>query len=399
MAFIRWGGERSALFLLPLSGGEPATLGGWTSGIVGGFEWTPDGREILVARPTTSGRRLVRVTVASGGPEVSVPGIPHGSISPSVSRPGKGNAYRLAFVSGQQDVGLRLVNLLAPRLGDTITAHSPFCDASRFDTPGRFSPDSRQVAFASDRSGSQQIWIANVDGSGLRSVTQLQDATVSLGSWSPDGRSLAFDATIGDKTHIYHVPVGGGAVKRLTDGTATEIDPEWSRDGRWIYYASNESGRSAIWKVPAGGGARTRLTAELGFEPRESPDGSIYFIDRPRYFGLGPVATLKRVSVHGGAAEKVDVPVMPGAWDVTETGIVFIFVAGLGGPQDFARAPDVLQVYDFAQRRIQTLGTLPFRVGPFGVNHFLTVSRDGQWAVASHVDRWDRDIFVVDGFR
>ena len=87
-------------------------------------------------------------------------GIPHGSISPSVSRPGKGNAYRLAFVSGQQDVGLRLVNLLAPRLGGTITAHSPFCDASRFDTPGRFSPDSRQVAFASDRSGSQQIWIA-----------------------------------------------------------------------------------------------------------------------------------------------------------------------------------------------------------------------------------------------
>ena len=160
-----------------------------------------------------------------------MPGIPHGSIFPSVSRPGKGNASRLAFVSGQQDVGLRLVNLLAPHLGDTITAHSPFCDASRFDTPGQFSPDSRQVAFASDRSGSQQIWIANVDGSGLRSMTQLQDATVSLGSWSPDGLPLAFDATIGDKTHIYHVPVGGGAVKRLTDGTATEIDPEWSRDG------------------------------------------------------------------------------------------------------------------------------------------------------------------------
>ena len=268
------------------------------------------------------------------------------------------------------------------------------------DTQGRFSPDGRQVAFTSDRSGNQQLWVANVDGSALRSVTELQDAIVSLGSWSPDGRWLAFDATMGDKRQIYVVPVGGGAIKRVTDGTATEIDPEWSRDGRWIYYASNESGHSAIWKVSARGGARTQLSPEPGFDPRESPDGrSIYFIDRPRHFGLGSVSTLKRVSVNGGQAEGVDVPVMPGAWEVTDRGIVFVFVPGLGGAVDFARAPDVLQVYDFADRRIRTLGTLAFRVGPFGASRFLTVSRDGNWAVASHGDRWERDIHVVDNFR
>jgi Tol biopolymer transport system component len=400
VAFTRIGDGRSALFLVPLSGGEPVALGNWSSGLIGGLTWTPDGREILVARPVTSGRQLVRVKVASREPEVPVPGIPHGAIVPSASRFRNGRTYRLAVVSGQQDIGLRLVDLRASRRGDTITAHSPFCDATRMDTPGRFSPDGRQVAFASDRSGSQQLWVANLDGSRLRSVTQLQDATVSLGSWSPDGRSLAFDATFGGKTHIYLVPVGGGPVKRVTDGTASEIDPEWSRDGRWIYYASNESGRSAIWKVSSAGGARTQLTTELGFEPRESSDGrSIYFIDRPRSFGLGPVATLKRLSADGGPAERVGVPVMPGAWDVTDTGIVFVFVPGLGGAVDFERAPDLLQVYDFRDRRIRTLGTLSFRVGPFGANRFLTVSRDGSWAVASHVDRWERDVLVVDKFR
>ena len=400
VAFTRLGGGRSALFLVPLSGGEPVLVGDWNSGVIGAQTWTPDGREILVARPVTSGRRLVRVKVGSREPEVPVAGIPHGSNSPAVSRLRSGSTYRLAFVNGQQDVGLRLVDLQAPRAGDTITAHSPFCDASRMDAPGRFSPDGRQVAFASDRGGSQQVWIANRDGSALRSVTQLQDATVSLGSWSPDGRSLAFDATIGDQTRIYLVPAGGGPVTRLTDGTASEIDAEWSRDGRWIYYSSNESGSSAIWKVPAGGGARTQLTTEVGFEPRESPDGrSLYFIDRPRFFGVGPISTLKRISVDGGSAEKVDVPVMPGAWDVTDSGIVFIFVPGLGGAQDFARAPDVLQIYDFAEGRVRTLGTLGFRVGPYGSSHFLKVSRDGAWAVASHVDRWDRDILIADRFR
>ena len=90
---------------------------------------------------------------------------------------------------------------------------------------------------------------------------------------------------------------------------------------------------------------------------------------------------------------------MPGAWDVTDRGIVFIFVPGLGGPQDFARAPDVLQIYDFAEGRVRTLGTLAIPCRSLRVNHFLTVSRDGAWAVASHVDRWDRDILIADRFR
>jgi hypothetical protein len=307
-------------------------------------------------------------------------------------------------VNGVQDVGLQMVDLDAPQQEGTIVAHAAFCDATRMDSPGRFSPDGTQVAFVSDRSGSQQVWVANRDGSSLRSVTHLRDATVNLGSWSPDGRSLAFDATMAGKSSIFTIAVAGGTEARLTTSSAAEIDPEWSRDGQSIYYSSNtsgnESGQTAIWKVPAGGGTPTQLTAEPGFEPRESPDGAtIYFIDRPRYFGLGPVATLKRISSTGGPAIKVDVPVMPGAWDLTDKGILFVFVPGLGGPVDFARSPDVLQFYDFAERRLQTIGTFGFRVGPFGANHFLTVSRDGRWALASHIDRWDRDVLVVDKFR
>jgi hypothetical protein len=158
--------------------------------------------------------------------------------------------------------------------------------------------------------------------------------------------------------------------------------------------------RATIWRIPAGGGTPVQLTSDLGFEPRESPDGrSIYFIDRPRFGGLGSVASPKRVPADGGAVERMDVPVMAGAWEVIDTGIVFVFVPGLGGAIDFARPPDVLQIYDFLDRRVRTLGTLAVRVGPFGASHFFTASRDGRWALASHVDRWDRDIFVVDNFR
>ena len=387
VAFQRGEPWRSAVFLVPISGGEPALLGDWTSGIIGGVEWMPDGREILVSWPAPSGRRLMRVAVGSRGEGTPVPGIPYDSVGPSISRVGTGRRYRLAVMSGQVDVGLRLVDLEGPRQGATIVADSPFCDATRMDMPGRFSPDGRQVAFTSDRSGSPQIWVANRDGSALRAVTQLQDTSVSLGSWSPDGQRLAFDAATGAAKEIYVVPVGGGPVKRFTEGLANATDPEWSRDGQWFYFSSNQSGSSTIWKMPVTGGAPLQLTSETGFDPHESPDGrAVYFVDRPRLFGLHRGAKLKRVAVAGGRAETLDVSVIPGAWDVTDSGVVFL-------------SEKTVQIYDFKDHRTRTIGELGFVVGPSGSSRFLTVSRDGRWALASHVDRVDRDIMVLNDFR
>jgi Tol biopolymer transport system component len=396
LAFTRSGNGRSAVLLVPMSGGEPTTLDAWSSGIIGGVEWMPDGQEILFGRPDVSGRRLLRMSVNRRGPAVPVQGIPYESLNPSVSRPERGHA-RLAISSGQPQIGLRLIDLQSRPEGGTL-ADSPFYRSTRMDAPGRFSPDGSQVAFESDRSGSPQVWVAKRDGSALRSVTQLQNATVSIGSWSPDSRSLTFDATIGESTHIYVVSASGGPLRRVTDARAEEIDPEWSRDGRWIYYASNESGSWAIWRVAAVGGARRMLTSEPGFEPRQSPDGSsLYFIDQQRVFGGQRARNLKVVSAEGGPAALVDAAVMQGAWDVTDVGIVF--VAEKVDSPDASRSSKVLQAYDFATRRVHTLPELAFRVGPFGSSHLLKVSRDGRWALASRVDRWERDILVVDNFR
>jgi len=398
LAFLRNEAGRSALLLVPMSGGQPTTLDGWSNGLIGGLEWTPDGQDILFARPEVSGRRLMRIRADGQAAITPVSGVPYESLNPSVSRPLPGHAYRLAISTGQPQIGLRLVDLQAPREGPRVATASAFYESTRVDTPGRFSPDGSQAAFVSNRSGSDQVWVANRDGSGLRSVTGLQDAAINLGSWSPDGRSLTFDATIGGGAHIYVVSAAGGPIKRLTEATATERDPEWSRDGRWIYYTSDESGRWTLWRTPASGGARVRLTSEPGFEPRESPDGrAIYFIDSPRVPGLRPTGKLKKVSVDGGAAEPVDVPAMPGAWDVTDTGIVFMVAEDVSAGS--TGAADVLKVYDLAERRVRSLAELPFRVSPFGVTHFLTVSRDGRWALASHIVRWERDILVVDNFR
>jgi Tol biopolymer transport system component len=398
VAFQRSGADRSAIFVVPVNGGEERQIGEWVSGTIGGLSWTPDGREILYGEPVTSGRRLVRATVDGSEPQAEVAGVPFGSVNPTVSRFRSGGTYRLAISSSHVDVGLRMVDLRAPLQGKTIPGAAPFADATRVDLPGRFSPDGTQVAFVSDRGGSQQVWVAGRDGSALRSVTILKNATVNVGSWSPDGQRLVFDASVAGNTDIYAVRTDGGSLKRLTQSSAIEIDAEWSHDGGWIYYSSDESGTPAIWKMPADGGKGVQLTVEAGFEPRQSPDGRIlYFVNAPRTYGLFPVSTLKQCSTDGGAVTTVLSGVIPGAWEVTDSGVVF--GVPRARPLEFSPEPDELAFYDFAGRRVRSLGVLAFRIAPFSVNRHLTVSRDGRWMLANHIDKWDRDIMVVDHFK
>ena len=80
------------------------------------------------------------------------------------------------------------------------------------------------MAFTSDRSGNQQVWVADRNESQIRRVTTLEGASVNVGSWSPDGRSLALDAIVAGNADIYVVSDGGGPLRRLTDAPARESD-------------------------------------------------------------------------------------------------------------------------------------------------------------------------------
>jgi Tol biopolymer transport system component len=396
LAFVRDGSGRAAVFVMSMSGGDAIRLSDWSNGLLGGLAWTPDSKELLFPQPELSGRRVVRLHANGAGAAVGVLGIPREAAGLSISRVAGTRDYRLAFAAGQPDIGLRLIDLRPALIAETITAVAPFCDATRFDAPGRFSPDGSLVAFTSDRGGNQQVWVAGRDGASERSLTRLPDAVVNVGGWSPDGRWLAFDAVIGDKTAIYRVSLDG-VLQQLTDDSATNGDAEWSRDGAWIYYASTASGRSEIWKMPAGGGPRVPLTSEGGFEPRLAADGkSVYFVDRPRVLPLLP-GTLKRVSIDGGPSSMVHAGIPPGTWDVTDTGIVFVMHTGREGAA--SRARDVLAVLDPVEGRVRELGALPFSVAPYGATRRLMASRDGNWVIVSHIDRWERDVMVLDNFR
>lgn len=392
--------RQAAIFVVPMANKErrePVRLTDWSQ-FVGRLDWTPDGREILYPRYESGGAQVWRISASGGQPPTAVQGIPFGINMLSVSRMRPTRTFRLAFSFGQVDVGLRLVDLQSTTAEGAIAGSVAFCDSTRRDMPGRFSRDGVNVAFTSDRGAGLEVWLAEQTGAGLRRVPSFQASAVNVGSWSPDGRSVALDAVVGGASDIYIVGVDGGQPKRLTDGRAQATDPDWSSDGRWIYYASDASGRSEIWKIRVDDGKATQITTDGGYEPREAPDGrSLFYVDAPYQNGLGRGSTLKQVAVDGGPTSIALSGVPPGAWDVTDTGIVF--VSGVPGPSQGSESVDTVQFYSFADRRARRIGVLPFLVARFGASRLLSVSRDGRWALISHIDNWPRDIVVADNVR
>ena len=93
-------------------------------------------------------------------------------------------------------------------------------------------------------------------------------------SWSPDGRSIAFDSgDVGVEVRIWTVDAAGGMPRQITNGPGNQSVPRWSRDGKWIYFANDRGATRNIWRVPAAGGQSEQLTRTgSGFVGYESGD-------------------------------------------------------------------------------------------------------------------------------
>jgi dipeptidyl aminopeptidase/acylaminoacyl peptidase len=193
----------------------------------------------------------------------------------------------------------------------------------------RWSPDSKRIAYVSDRGGSQQLWTMDPDGGNAKQITNFAAEADGV-LFAPDGKNLVFtsevypecgaddacnkknlDADKNDpvkariytdllyrhwtawqsrrRSHLLSVPVEGGAPRDLTPGMR-EVPPfsldgvddyDISPDGAEVCYSMNAdpvpatSTNSDLYVVPIAGGQTRKITATPGADasPRYSPDG------------------------------------------------------------------------------------------------------------------------------
>ncbi|MGH8175788.1 MAG: TolB family protein, partial [Steroidobacter sp.] len=94
-----------------------------------------------------------------------------------------------------------------------------------FESQPAYSPDGSTIAFVSDRSGSENLWIANADGSQPRQLSKDDDdRTFVSPAWSPDGQYVYASRSIPSfgifEIWMYHVRGGSGVQITSANGNA-----------------------------------------------------------------------------------------------------------------------------------------------------------------------------------
>ena len=135
-------------------------------------------------------------------------------------------------------------------------------------------PDGGEILITSYRSGKPEIWGIRVPDGTPRPVISLGDLA-SGAVYSPDGRSIAFTASVDGNSDVYVAGADGTGIRRLTSDPATDTSPTWSPDGRRIAFVSSRSGNPHVYVMNADGTDQRRLTFKGNYNqtPRWSPRG------------------------------------------------------------------------------------------------------------------------------
>jgi Tol biopolymer transport system component len=353
----------------------------WTRGEPTGLTWTPDGSNIVLSWAPwawSTSVNLWRVPV-SGGVPVPLAAGGDNARQPSISR--RGN--RLAFVQTHFDTDTWEIGMS----GSPPKGHSPrkVISSSRRDDGPQLSPDGSKIAFESDRSGIDEIWICDRDGANARQLTRFGGQT-GTPRWSPDGGSIAFDSDKERQIDIYVLEVAGGLPRRLTPEASFDAVPSWSGDGRWVYFGSSRTGGFQVWRVPVIGGPAIQVTKNGGFAAFESPDGSRL------YYAKFDTPGIWTVPVNGG--EERPVHHLPptgnwGYWDIGRRGLYFV------NPETKPRP--AIELFNLATRRVTRIAELERQPTPWTSG--FSVTRDERSILYSQSEKSGSDIMLVEGFR
>ncbi len=247
------------------SAGEPGGL--W------GLAWTADSREIVFAAGNWPRARLFRVS-AAGGEVRELTSLGAGTFAPALSTTGNRLAY-LEWITSADIWQIRLGNE-----GQATAEPTRLVSSSRLDGYPVHSPDGERIAFHSDRTGRDELWIVSASGGSASLLEPLRQGEGALApepgfSWSPDQSSMVFAAD-GD---LFVVDVFSGKCRSLTMDSTVDESPVWSPDGRWVYFSSRRDGVWQVSRVLAAGGQPVQLMRDGGRLLAVSPDGrQIYYV-------------------------------------------------------------------------------------------------------------------------
>jgi Tol biopolymer transport system component/predicted Ser/Thr protein kinase len=350
------------------------------------FSWLPDSRHIVSTLPRPRpGAHLWILDTEGGAPRLVTAGE---SFETDPAASPDGSRLASAFQQGNYDLY---------RLSLSRQPVEPVLASSRNEMDPVWSPAVSQLAFTTDRSGTDEIWLRSATGDFERPlVTQaafgVRDTyLLNSPTFSPDGQRVAYYHEGGQNggNRIFVSPVAGGPPVELTKSRGAEEDlPTWSPDGNWIAFSMNSGGYYGKWSL---------AKARIGTEPQVvvqsiapgspsswSPDGA--------WIAFNALTGLSIVSADGTSTRSIDdEPWMGFTW--SEDGRQLF---GIHLSDNFKHLTFSSIDIESRRRRVHAADFMPLPAAARPVRGFTRVSGDTFFTSVVHVSS---DIWLLDGFR
>ena len=127
------------------------------------------------------------------------------------------------------------------------------------------------------------IWMSHINGGEAKRITSTQ-AVESNPYFSPDGNWIAFSSNRTGYQSVFVVPAEGGEAKQITWHPSGSLVRGWSNDGSRILYASNRdtapSPYNRLWTTGVTENIPSLVHPQWGFDGAFAPDGEHLIIDR-----------------------------------------------------------------------------------------------------------------------
>lgn len=211
------------------------------------FSWMPDNRRVVFggAAPGSFEANLQMVDTRNGSIR-PLTLFTRDAVEASVSPDGT----RVAFAAAEDSFDVFRIPLDGTPLPAVYAA-----GRSEFDPV--WSPAGDQLAYATDRTGTSEIWLRSARQDWDRPLVTAkefgQEAEFSEPAFSPDGRRIAYGAAGGKGYSVYVSAAAGGKPERLTTDSADNRSPSWNSDGSWIAYLRNNGSSWSLVKAALDG--------------------------------------------------------------------------------------------------------------------------------------------------
>ena len=180
---------------------------------------------------------------------------------------GQGNNYlpvwspdgtRIAFMSNRDGTGNPEIYVMnVDGSGVRRITNNPAADTSP-----TWSPSGTQIAFTSDRAGSPQIYVVGADGLNLRRIT-MGESWADRPTWSPAPfNEIAYAGRTGPGFDIKVYDLATGATRQITFGEGTNESPAYSPNGRHLAFTSTRAGRVQVFTIGRDGRGAKQITRD-----------------------------------------------------------------------------------------------------------------------------------------